>query len=444
MTRNHIRTMAAVIVSVGALVVSACSSSTGASSANTSGGATGSQQSQASSTDTPVTLTVWGWLPDQASAFNGLFAKFTATHPNIKVQYQGYPVQNYQTQLNAGLSGSNGPDIATLQAYGGLQPNIDSGSLVAITDKTVPGISAFPTPILDAARSTKSGGIYGVPYAVQDLGVFYNEDIFAKYNLKAPTTWDEFIQACETLKKAGVIPMSWESKDANAQPRKHETMGAAVYGGPSFTSDFLAGKTKMTDKPFVDSFQVMKDIMPYLPPDFAALDDPGEQTLFTSGKAAMVTGGVWQIDTWRQAGVKNLGFFPMPPGPGAASDHPLVTFYVDGSFGINSKSPHQSAALELLNWMTTKDFGNAIATDVSMIPVVPGTKPTDPLVQEINAIQQKESNTFLCYAYLNGGSPTCSDLVSHAVQDVMTGGMSPADAAASVQKGLDQWFAPKK
>ena len=44
-------------------------------------------------------------------------------------------------------------------------------------------------------------------------GVYYNVDIFKKYNIAIPTTWEEFLAACKKLKDAGVTPIANSLKD---------------------------------------------------------------------------------------------------------------------------------------------------------------------------------------------------------------------------------------
>ena len=47
------------------------------------------------------------------------------------------------------------------------------------------------------------------PYQPSTFIMFYNKDAFAKAGITAtPTTWDEFLAACEALKTAGIIPMT--------------------------------------------------------------------------------------------------------------------------------------------------------------------------------------------------------------------------------------------
>ena len=50
----------------------------------------------------------------------------------------------------------------------------------------------------DAA--TIDGKIYGVPVNMNTLQLFYNADIFKKYNLDVPKTYDDIITACNVLK----------------------------------------------------------------------------------------------------------------------------------------------------------------------------------------------------------------------------------------------------
>jgi raffinose/stachyose/melibiose transport system substrate-binding protein len=55
---------------------------------------------------------------------------------------------------------------------------------------------------------TLSGKLAGYPISYNVLDVYYRKDIFAKYNLKIPTTFEEFENVCAVLKQNGIIPIS--------------------------------------------------------------------------------------------------------------------------------------------------------------------------------------------------------------------------------------------
>ena len=52
------------------------------------------------------------------------------------------------------------------------------------------------------------GKDYGVPTGISFVtGVYYNKDLFQKNGVQVPTTWDEFIAACEAFKAKGITPI---------------------------------------------------------------------------------------------------------------------------------------------------------------------------------------------------------------------------------------------
>ena len=60
-----------------------------------------------------------------------------------------------------------------------------------------------------AEYTTDDGMVYGIPFRLDCKLFFYNTQIFEENGLTAPTTWDELIQVCETLKAAGITPIAY-------------------------------------------------------------------------------------------------------------------------------------------------------------------------------------------------------------------------------------------
>ena len=187
------------ILAIAALVLSACSSTPGAG---------GSGQPNATTAAAAATeLTVWSWRVEDKDAYAKMFAAFTKENPNITVKFETTVDTEYETRLTTALRANKGPDVAQLKAYGELQPLTDAGYLVPL-DGQVAGLTDFFPAALDGARSVKDKKVYGVPYSMPDMGVFYNKKIFAANNIAVPTTYAEFVSACQKLKAAGVIPIA--------------------------------------------------------------------------------------------------------------------------------------------------------------------------------------------------------------------------------------------
>ncbi len=57
------------------------------------------------------------------------------------------------------------------------------------------------------------GKVYGVPTDSAPAFTIYRTDVFAKYGLKAPTTWDDFIAVGKVLKGHGVKITNYAGED---------------------------------------------------------------------------------------------------------------------------------------------------------------------------------------------------------------------------------------
>ena len=88
-----------------------------------------------------------------------------------------------------------------------MQPFVEAGDLDALDD-SVAELKTFPDAALGGARGRADGKLYGVPYSVPMMGVFYNQEIFAAQGIEIPKTYKDFVAACEKLKAAGITPIA--------------------------------------------------------------------------------------------------------------------------------------------------------------------------------------------------------------------------------------------
>ncbi len=407
----------------------------------TAGACTATGSSDKSGGDT-VTLSVWSWRPEDAATYRQIFAKFHESHPKINVDFKPYKATEYNTILSTGLTQAGGPDVMQLRSYGLLQPLIESGNL-AVLDGQVAGLSNFDTTALDGARGKKDGKVYGVPLEMSTFQIYYNKDIFAKYNLQPPTTWDQLTSAAKTLQSNGITPFAVSGKDTWLLPLYDDTFGATRYGGPAFEKKVLSGAAKFTDPEYVAALDQLNQLKPYFPKDMMGLGETDVQTLFATGKAAMIPEGSFALAPIKaiNSGLK-LGAFNAPPTPGALVDKPLQIGWVDASYGLNAKSTHQKEALELLQWMTTAEFGQMVADDLKQVSLVKGVASSDELLKQMVESYQASPTPYLMLVDFRYGTPLGSDLAAAGLQKMLLGQQTPAQVAGDIQNGISQWFKP--
>ncbi|MET7461693.1 extracellular solute-binding protein [Nonomuraea sp. NPDC005501] len=385
--------------------------------------------------DGKTTLSVWGWGPE--ANFDKMFAEYEKLHPGVDVDARSFTTSTeYDTILSTGLAGDSGPDLAWLRAGPQLQPLVEAGRLLPLDTKDVPGLASFDEGVLRAAKGDKDGKVYGVPFAVQTLQVIYNKKIFADNGLTPPKTYDEMISTAGKLKAKGVIPFAFGGKDDWMLPIVASIFGTAHWGGDEFIAAVKAKQKKFADPRFVEGIDQLNKLKPYFPDNAAGVSYTDAQILFSSGKAAMFPGGLWELNFFSEnAKDVELGVFtpPAPEGQG------LMPGFTDGSYGINVKTKHKAEALKFAAWLASKDYGRLYTDTQRTFSAVPGVTPKDPLLGEVAATFGRHGATYFMneFAY---GNPSSAAVFSKALQEMLLGRVTAKEAAEQLDKSVSTWL----
>ena len=155
------------------------------------------------------TLTFWHiGVGEERTILEEAVKRFEKKHPDVKVEIVVHQNDAYKTKLPVAMGGGNPPDIFHSWGGGWLGEFVEAGQVYDLTDKV--DADRFAPTALEAA--TYDGKIMGLPLAMDMVPVWYNKEVFEKYGVKPPKTWDELMQAIETFKKNGVIPIALANK----------------------------------------------------------------------------------------------------------------------------------------------------------------------------------------------------------------------------------------
>ncbi|MET7460621.1 sugar ABC transporter substrate-binding protein [Nonomuraea sp. NPDC005501] len=144
----------------------------------------------------PVTLTFWSWVPDIQKAVD----QFNASHPGVKVNLETItpgPDGGYAKML-AAVKAGNAPDVAQV-GYDSLPSFLVNGALQDVTEYAGDDAAKF----VDWQWQTGvfGGKVYAIPQASGPMGFYYRKDLFDKWGIEAPKTWDDFAAAAATIRK---------------------------------------------------------------------------------------------------------------------------------------------------------------------------------------------------------------------------------------------------
>jgi raffinose/stachyose/melibiose transport system substrate-binding protein len=386
-------------------------------------------------------LTFWSWRQEDRAQYEQFIDTFEAANPGITIKFETFEAANYNTILATALAGGTGPDLMMVRAYGGLETIAAPGYLEPISTETVPALADFAPSALAAETMRSDGKIYAVPFASQTQLVIYNKKIFDEQGISEPQTWDELIAAAEKLKAAGIIPIA----NGTATAWQNETVlfdFTSSIMGKGFYEDLIAGKADFTDARFVEALAKLKEISAYFPEGFIGLDYPSAQQLFSSGMAAMFGGGSYELATFKSQNPDiELGVFAAPGK--TAEDEKLVAIYYDGGYAANASGKNKEAALKFLNYLASKEFGQAFANTLNNISTVPGVTFDNPLLQEV-ADLNKSSIPYLFLVHFRYGDPSGSVLEQAEVQKLLDNKTTPEEIGKALTEGLAVWYEPFK
>lgn len=387
-----------------------------------------------------VTLTAWGW--NQDAEWGGTVEAFNKAQDQFKITYRGYKADEYNSIIQTGLSGSSGPDVLMLRSYGGLETLVAGGLISPIE---VSAMSDFAEDVVAGATSREDDKLYGVPFAVQTAGIFYNKDIFAEQGLNPPKTWSEFIQINDKLLEAGITPIATTVSSSWMLPIVRDVLTASVYGGPALAQDLLSGAAEFTDPRYEAANQQLLELKKYFPANVDGVSNSDAQTMFASAKAAMFIGGIWELNFFRsEMPDLNVGVFSAPRADDSG-DTPYTMGYVDGSWGVSAKLPDEKkeAAQAFLEWVAGEEYGMEVAESVLQLPANPKVEPGDEILAQVAKDFQENPVSYLTYVNFDYGTPSGTSLEYDALQRMMIGSTTPAGVGQELQEGISQWFTPE-
>ncbi|SMR71809.1 carbohydrate ABC transporter substrate-binding protein, CUT1 family [Aliiroseovarius halocynthiae] len=146
--------------------------------------------------------------------YEAMMPAFKQAHPNIEVKFRA-TYESYEdgtnTILREAVSG-NLPDV-TMQGLNRQQILVEKGIAKSLEPFIAKEANFAKEGYHDAmlSLSTFDGDVHGLPFSVSLPVGYYNMDILTEAGVdKLPTTWDEVIGACETMKANGVDnPIFW-------------------------------------------------------------------------------------------------------------------------------------------------------------------------------------------------------------------------------------------
>ena len=220
---------------------------------------------------------------------------------------------------------------------------------------------------------TYDGEVYAIPTQQSTAIMYYNKAIFDKYGLEVPTTYDEYVQVCDTLKENGVTPVALASTadDAWLVSQYIQQLSDGIKGEDLFNS-IKGGTGKWNDEGMVEAGKLFQEEVNkgYFEDGFTGVSREEAQLQFANGQTAMYFNGCWEISNLDKkenaAEAENISCFLMP----AVNEEyaGVEVGSVDTSYAITKNCKNVDAAVALLKYMTNEESTSSLLYDYGRFP----------------------------------------------------------------------------
>jgi ABC-type sugar transport system, periplasmic component len=293
---------------------------------------------------------------------------------------------------------------------------------------------------------TSDGKQYAVPLDTHPIVLYYNRDLLKKAGVlgddgrpKGMESKEAFTATLQALKDAGVqFPLGSVTADGNFMFRTIYSLmcqqGGELMTGEEFLAGDNAGKLQ-------NALAVLSDwTKAGLQSTYT--DYPATVALFTSGEAAMMINGVWEVPTMtdlaKQGKLFDWGAVELP----VIFDKPCTyadshTFAIPKNKGKEMSPEKRAAVLETISWIIKNSLFWATAGHIPAYK--PVTESAEYKAMEPNATYSSLTANMIFdpKTPLAGIAGPIFDVMSNYFVPTLNGEMEPAEAVQSIQEELN-------
>ncbi|MGW7404878.1 ABC transporter substrate-binding protein [Streptomyces sp. NPDC054833] len=338
----------AVAVSLGATTLAAC----------------GSSDSDSKTESGPVSLAYWTWTPGMDKVVDlwnkgpGKKDRITVT---VKKQASG---DSLVTKILTAHKAKKAPDLVQAE-YQALPTLVSNDALADISKDVGDAKSKFADGVWQQT-TLGTDAVYAVPQDIGPMMFYYREDLFKKYGLKVPTTWEQFAETARALKKKAPDKAltTFSANDSGLFAGLAQQAGAKWWS-TSGDKWKVAINDAATQKVATFWGGLVKDGVI----DNQPMYQPAWNKALNTGKEIAWVSAVWAPGTLTTAAPDTKGKWAMAPLPQWSGTENVTGSWGGSSTAVTTDSEHRAAAAKFAAWLNTDGEAlNALAKEGGIYP----------------------------------------------------------------------------
>ncbi len=318
--------------------------------------------------DDTIVVDMWAGSADDTKALDAQIKIAQEQNPDLKIELRTAPWGDFFTKLTTNMASGNMACVTGMNS-GMLSSYTDGFAELTASDLKTAGLSESDFAPGATEILKNKGTLYGLPFDVATMLVYYNADQLAAAGAENPSvgwTFDDFEKTAKAATRDGKSGFAVGMGDFQWQ-----ALPIAKADQQPVTED---GTLQLTDKKFVDAATwyagLVTDQKVALPVASASDGGWGENQ-YSSGNAAMAVDGTWNAVSYlnNETGF-TAGMAPLPSENGDS-----LSLILGSGFGISKTCENKEAALKVLGSLLSTDAQDYIASSGRSYPARAESQP---------------------------------------------------------------------
>lgn len=334
-----------------------------------------------------VTLDFFDWF-DEENYMTDIIEKFEDENPDIKINANFIPTNEYEQKLLVNMSSGKGIDVFLSSHVGAMTEYQNKGQLLDISEYINEDELSNVSTLIEQLEIDE--GLYSLPYRSGAWVLYYNKDIFDEADIPYPDdtwTWEKYKEVANELTFEGENGEVWGS--ANYEPSStwwRVPANTAEYVNPNQSEDlegFKEAASFMYDLTYVDEVQ-----QPYS--DLVGEAGKDYSGRFLQGQHAMMFNGEWLVEMLNSAMEEgsNTIDYDIAPLPYSEGMEPRTAGAVAPAM-VSKNTEHPEEAVRFISFLASEQAGEIMASH-GVLPAWQSDVTTDAFVDRLEQPEHAE------------------------------------------------------
>lgn len=373
------------------------------------------------------------WRGEDQAVFEEIIAQFEEENPNIKVEMNVYPSDQYQSTAQTLIRDGSTGDVFASQPGTQFEAIKNAGLFEDLSNEDF--VSNFDENAIEVGQD-EEGRQLALPYQMVFNMPVYNKGLFDELGLEVPKSWSEFQEVADTLLEHDIIPIAFPGADIGPNQFMNSMMMNNAKDEDIFAK-LESGEESLTNDWWVktlEDFQLLLE-KGYIQEDALGTNQDAAMAMVASGDAAMLATGSYHMASLKELNPE-LELDLMAPIT-VEEDEVEYEGIHTATFmlAVNSNSEKKEEAKAFIDFLSRPDIASQYANGTGQHLTV---KDVEYESEELRntAYWLSERKTRFQPRYLITNSQVENAVLSSI--EAVLGGQEPSEAAAEAQKLVEE------